>query len=359
MSTKPPGNLNVSDMPQFVMLTFDDAIREQNMEFYRKLLDPGRSRNRANGCNMAATFFVSAGYTDYSLVYEIHSVGSKIAIHSITHRDNLTYWRALDVAGWEAEFVGERDLLRDYALIPDEDVIGARAPYLESGNGSAYTMMRQNGFVYDSSLCIDGSVLREHRGRQDALLPVHAGLRPIGLTCAVPSCPSGIHRGLWLVPLNSYYMTTTSDGDGSRTIVSSCNMPDACTPMPTSEAEMLDFLRSNFELYYHTNRAPFPLFTHETWLWTPGRRQGYLSFVNWLLTLEDVFVVAVAEVVRFMRDPKPLGEYMLASCSRASEFKRCPQVHACWFPDSPIEETWNLVGCRPCPENCPWLRDVV
>ncbi|KAH7975911.1 hypothetical protein HPB52_006649 [Rhipicephalus sanguineus] len=157
MSTKPPGNLNVSDMPQFVMLTFDDAIREQNMEFYRKLLDPGRSRNRANGCNMAATFFVSAGYTDYSLVYEIHSVGSKIAIHSITsrHRDNLTYWRALDVAGWEAEFVGERDLLRDYALIPDEDVIGARAPYLESGNGSAYTMMRQNGFVYDSSLCIE------------------------------------------------------------------------------------------------------------------------------------------------------------------------------------------------------------
>ncbi|KAL1441060.1 hypothetical protein MTO96_008810 [Rhipicephalus appendiculatus] len=155
MGTKPPENLNVSDMPQFVMLTFDDAIDERNMAFYRQLLEPGRRRNRANGCNMAATFFVSAGHTDYSYVHELRSVGSEVAIHSITHRDNLTYWRTLDVAGWEAEFVGGRNLLRDYAMIPAEDMIGARAPYLESGNGSAYTMMRQNGFVYDSSICIE------------------------------------------------------------------------------------------------------------------------------------------------------------------------------------------------------------
>ncbi|KAL1441057.1 hypothetical protein MTO96_008808 [Rhipicephalus appendiculatus] len=84
MSTQPPGDLNVSDMPQFVMLTFDDAVNERNMDFYRQLLDPGKRRNRANGCNMAATFFVSAGYTDFSLVHELHSVGSEIAIHSIT-----------------------------------------------------------------------------------------------------------------------------------------------------------------------------------------------------------------------------------------------------------------------------------
>ncbi|KAH7975910.1 chitin deacetylase 7 [Rhipicephalus sanguineus] len=353
MSTRPPENLNASDMPQFVMLTFDDAINEKNMDFYRQLLDPGNRRNRANGCNMAATFFVSAGYTDYSLVHELHSVGSEIAIHSITHRDNLTYWRALDVAGWKEEFVGDRDLLRDYAAIPERDMVGARAPYLEVGNGSAYTMMRQNGFVYDSSVCID------YMNETDKLpffpYTLDYGL---GLTCTVPSCPSRGHRGLWLVPLNSYYMTTTSGGDGSRTIVTSCAMPDTCAPKPTTKDDTLDFLRSNFERYYHTNRAPFPVFIHETWLWTPGRRQGYLSFVDWLLTLEDVFVVTVAEVVRFMRDPKPLGEYVQASCSRASEFQRCPQVHACSFPNSPIEETRHLVGCRPCPESYPWLRDV-
>ncbi|KAL3172762.1 hypothetical protein MRX96_012804 [Rhipicephalus microplus] len=181
----------------------------------------------------------------------------------------------------------------------------------------------------------------------------------LGVGCAVPSCLGGTHHGLWLVPLNSYYMTTTSAGDGSRAIVSNCSMPDTCTPVPNTEAEMLDFLRSNFERYYHSNRAPFPVFIHETWLWTPGRRQGYLSFVDWLLTLDDVFIISVAEVVRFMKDPKPIGEYVQVDCSKASEFKRCPEVHTCSFPDSPIKEARYLVGCRPCPQRYPWLRNVV
>ncbi|KAL3172766.1 hypothetical protein MRX96_012806 [Rhipicephalus microplus] len=181
----------------------------------------------------------------------------------------------------------------------------------------------------------------------------------LGVDCTVPSCPNRGHRGLWLVPLNSYYMTTTSAGDGSRTIVSSCAMPDTCSPKPTTDAETLDFLRSNFERYYHSNRAPFPVFIHETWLWTPGRREGYLSFVDWLLTLDDVFIVSVAEVVRFMKDPKPIGEYVQVDCSKASEFKRCPEVHTCSFPDSPIKEARHLVGCRPCPQRYPWLWDVV
>ncbi|XP_075525553.1 chitin deacetylase 7-like isoform X3 [Dermacentor variabilis] len=350
LGTRPPANLSASSMPQFVMLTFDDAVHVENMDFYRQLLGTGRRRNRANGCNLAATFFVSAAYTDFSLVHELHSVGSEIAIHSITHRDNMSYWRTLDVAGWEAEFVGDRDLLRDYALIPERDMVGARAPYLEAGSGEAYRMMRQNGFVYDSSIFIDYIKMTDK-------LPVFPYTLDYGLAteCTVPSCPSGSHRGLWLVPLNGFY-PTTSRGDGS--LGSSCSMPDACTPQPTTEEDTLDYLRSNFERYYHTNRAPFPVFIHETWLQNPRRRQGYLSFVDWLLTMDDVFVVTVAEVVRFMRDPKPLGEYAQNGCSRASEFRRCPRVHSCLFPDAPIDETRQLVGCKPCPESYPWLRDV-
>lgn len=353
MDTRPPGNLSASRMPQFVMLTFDDAINERNIDFYRQLLDPGKRLNRANGCNVAATFFVSAGFTDYSLVHELHSVGSEIAIHSITHCHNLTYWRTLDVAGWKEEFVGNRDLLRDYALIPETDMVGARAPYLEVGNGEAYDMMQQNGFVYDSSVCID------YMNKPDQLpffpYTLDYGL---GTDCSALSCPTRSHRGLWLVPLNSYYMAPLR-GDGSRKIESSCAMPDTCAPQPTTEADMLDFLRSNFERYYHTNRAPFPVFIHETWLWSPGRRQGYLAFVDWLLTMDDVYIVTVAEVVRFMRDPKPLGEYVQSECSKESAFRRCPQVYRCSFPEAPTEETRQLIGCRPCPQRYPWLRDVV
>ncbi|XP_077498093.1 chitin deacetylase 1-like isoform X3 [Amblyomma americanum] len=270
MSNHPPGNLTVAETPQFVMITFDDAVNDQNMGFYRELLAPGRRRNRANGCNMAATFFVSAGYTDYSFVHELHSAGNEIALHSITHLNNMTYWRTLDVAGWEAEFVGVRQLLRDYALIPEKGMVGARAPFLEIGPGHGYAMMQKQGFLYDSSVS----------------------------------------------------------------------------------------MRSNFDRHYHSNRAPFPVFIHENWLWEPERKRGFLSFVDWLLTKEDVFLVTVEEVVQFMKDPKPLGKYAQKKCSRTTEFQQCSEVHRCHFPESSIPEADCFFGCRPCPERYPWIEAV-
>lgn len=72
-------------MPQFVMLTFDDAVNDINMDFYRELLAPGMRRNKAHGCNIAATFFVSADYLNYQHVYELYQAGSEIALHSITY----------------------------------------------------------------------------------------------------------------------------------------------------------------------------------------------------------------------------------------------------------------------------------
>lgn len=349
MSTQPPGNLSVENMPQFVMLTFDDAVNDQNMGLYRELLDPGRRRNRATGCNIAATFFVSAGYTDYSFVHELHSVGSEIALHSITHRDNRTYWRTLDVEGWEDEFVGVRRLLRDYALIPEEDMVGARAPFIEIGGGDSHVMMQKNGILFDSSISVS---YRQGPSK----LPIYPYTLDYGLQteCEIKSCPGGVYKGLWTVPLNRFYRTAPYD-DGSH-VHSSCPLADGCCPNPITADDMFDYLRTNFESYYHHNRAPFPLFIHENWLWIPERRQGYLAFVDWLLTKDDVFLVTVAEVVQFMRNPKPLGEYAQSKCSKASEFSRCPEIHTCGYAGALIKENRYLIGCKPCPKTHPWLR---
>ncbi|XP_077497190.1 chitin deacetylase 7-like isoform X1 [Amblyomma americanum] len=346
VSTKPPGNLTVAETPQFVMITFDDAVNDQNMDFYRELLAPGRRRNRANGCNMAATFFVSAGYTDYSFVHELHSAGSEIALHSITHLDNMTYWLTLDSDGWETEFAGVRHLMRDYALIPERDMVGARAPFLRIGPGDAYAMMRKQGFLYDSSVFV----------RPDKL-PQYPYTLDYGVqnACGRDACPSGAYNGLWLVPMNMIVRKAPGE-DGAENV---CAMPDECLPKPTTAPDTFDFLRSNFERFYHTNRAPFPLFIHEHWLWDPQRKQGFLSFVDWLLGKEDVFLTTVQEVVHFMRGPQPLGKYSQKKCSRVTQFQPCPEVHTCIFPDSLIEETNYLVGCKPCPKKYPWIEDVV
>ncbi|CAN8025922.1 unnamed protein product [Ixodes persulcatus] len=78
-STKPP----VEDMPQFVMLTFDDAVTRENMKFYRELLENPKRKNKASGCRIAATFFASGDYLDYPSVNELYRMGNEIALHSI------------------------------------------------------------------------------------------------------------------------------------------------------------------------------------------------------------------------------------------------------------------------------------
>lgn len=83
-STLPPPGIAVKEMPQFVMLAFNDAVNNGNMRFYRELLKDLKRKNKASGCAIAATFFVSAEYLDYSLVNELFSDGNEIALHSIT-----------------------------------------------------------------------------------------------------------------------------------------------------------------------------------------------------------------------------------------------------------------------------------
>ncbi|XP_077547188.1 chitin deacetylase 7-like isoform X2 [Haemaphysalis longicornis] len=351
MSRQPPGNLSVEEMPQFVMLTFDDHVNAENMDFYRRLLAPGRRKNRANGCNMASTFFVSAVRTDFSFVHELHSAGNEIALHSITHRYNYTYWKTLDAAGWEAELFGEREILRDYALIPEQDMVGARAPFLEAGKGDSLFVMRQHGLLYDSSVTVN--YMEEPDKLRVFPYTLDYGLQTL---CVIEPCLEGTYKGLWTVPLNGYYQTFQDD-TGSL-VQSPCAMADSCEPQPLTKADTLAYLRSNFEFSYHYNKAPFPIFIHAVWLDEPERAKGLVAFVDWLLTMDDVFFVTVEEVVRFMQNPKPVKEYVQSKCSNATAFIRCSEIHTCEFAETQINGTRWLRSCRRCPESYPWIRQV-
>ncbi len=87
MSTGPPLNhnnetINDKDVPQFVMITFDDAVTVTNYETYTKFHE---FKNRHNGCPIGATFFLSHENTNYKLVNELHRRGNEIASHTITY----------------------------------------------------------------------------------------------------------------------------------------------------------------------------------------------------------------------------------------------------------------------------------
>jgi hypothetical protein len=78
-----PGRLEVNQVPQMIILTFDDAVNFENFEMYtEKLLLP--SRKNPNGCPMRSTFFVSHQYTNYQNVQKLWNDGHEVGIHSIT-----------------------------------------------------------------------------------------------------------------------------------------------------------------------------------------------------------------------------------------------------------------------------------
>jgi hypothetical protein len=80
--TQIPGKLEPSNVPQMIMITFDDAVNNNNIDIYEKIFKDGR--NNPNGCSIKSTFFVSHKYSNYSAVQEMHRKGHEIAAHSIT-----------------------------------------------------------------------------------------------------------------------------------------------------------------------------------------------------------------------------------------------------------------------------------
>ena len=73
----------MKDVPQLVLISFDDAVNDINWHIYEELLNSGRSN--PNGCPIKATFYVSHEWTDYSQVQTLYSRGHEIASHSITY----------------------------------------------------------------------------------------------------------------------------------------------------------------------------------------------------------------------------------------------------------------------------------
>lgn len=81
--TKYVGNLNVSDTPQIILITFDDAINPINIELYKELFN-NESHKNPNRCPWRATFYISHEWTDYSMVQDLYSVGHEMASHTVS-----------------------------------------------------------------------------------------------------------------------------------------------------------------------------------------------------------------------------------------------------------------------------------
>ncbi|XP_059165544.1 proteoglycan 4-like [Physella acuta] len=286
-----PGDLDPKDIPQLVMLTFDDSINGQNMGYYKTIFN-GTLKN-PNGCPIKSTFFVSGDNSDYEMVRKIHKGGHEIASHTLSHRSPTTWWADAGFENWEQEVVGMKKRLHEKSGIPLDGIVGMRAPFLQVGGDAQYAMLKENRFRYDTSM-VTGNL---YVNNEAPTWPFTLDTPPDSKTCSLTPCPTRSYPGLWEVPLIRWY--------GNNRIA--CAMPDACTIGAGTKGSR-KFIEDNFMRHYTTNRAPFGIFIHASWFARKdGNLEGLVEFLGSLADKDDVWVVTVNQALDWIQRPVRLS----------------------------------------------------
>jgi len=341
-STRIPGDLRVEDTPQMVILTFDDAVNNENAEIYAKVF--ASNRTNANGCPIQATFFLSHEYTNYRDVQKLWNDGHEIAVHSITHKQPELWWTYnATIEDWFDEFAGMANIINRFAGIPLDELRGVRVPFLRVGWNTQLIMMKEFGFLYDSSMVAPKS--------DPPLWPYTLDYRiPHKCVGSRQKCPSRSFPGMWEMIMNPM------DIEGHT-----CAMVDSC-PTHLSDDEVFDMFMTNFDRHYKTNRAPFGIYFHTIWFKEKQNFRVFLRFLDELIKKPDVYFVTNYQAIEWMRTPTPLSQlsnFEPWKCKRDID----PNLIACNHPKLCKLASRNLRGerylqtCFECPEVYPWVKN--
>ncbi|XP_037821242.1 chitin deacetylase 8 [Lucilia sericata] len=320
------------EIPQFITVTFDDAVNAINYEQYQELFN---SLLNPDHCEVKATFYVSHEYTDYSKLNALYNEGHEIALHSITHGAGTEYWRQADVDLIMREFGNQIDILEKFAKINRKHIRGMRLPFLQISGNNTYVAAKRLGLLYDSSW-------PTQQYRNPAMWPYTLDYLSVQ-DCQIRPCPTASLPGLWVYP-----MVTWVDKEGY-----SCSMLDGCIYLPEDKVESLfEWMKENFHRHYDNNRAPFGMFLHAAWFGrSPNYIKAFRKFLEYANSLPDVYITTPTSVIQYMKHPT-LGK----------PFKGCfkkPQTScrpiSCALQKQSTGETRYMTVCDNCPEVYPWL----
>ncbi|ALC40987.1 Cda9 [Drosophila busckii] len=322
------------EIPQFVSITFDDAINVVNSAQYELLFEDLKN---PDGCDATGTFFLSHEYTDYERVNSLYNAGHEIALHSVTHGDGTEYWRSADVKTIEMEFSDQLQILEAFANVPRESVHGMRLPFLQISGNNTYEAIKSLGLTYDSSW-------PTQQFKNPAMWPYTLDYLSVQ-DCQIGPCPTAALPGVWVAP-----MVTWTDMEGY-----SCSMIDACAYPPEDKVDALfEWMLENFNRHYMGNRAPFGMYLHAAWF-SRGRNYfaAFKKFINHLSTYPDVYMTSVSRMLEYVRKP------VLGQPFKSCEPKRQAECHAvqCSVQKKSSKETRYMNVCNKCPAVYPWLNN--
>ena len=140
-SILPPGGLQVrcqvdgpltqhiiqeNQLPQFVTITFDDAVTEALWPTFQSLFSNVTQIFDSAGCFPTPTFFVSNQWTNYYRIQQMKELyGIEIASHSVTHTTGVD----TTIQVWMQEIEYSRTYTANLTQTPRTDIVGWRFPF--------------------------------------------------------------------------------------------------------------------------------------------------------------------------------------------------------------------------------------
>ncbi|KAJ3280415.1 hypothetical protein HK104_000676, partial [Borealophlyctis nickersoniae] len=258
-STTPP----VPNPPQFLLLTFDDAVQQ-------------------------------VFYSDPYLVTQWYAQNNEVACHTVTHTPPFT--------GTYAEIEGQRAWVSTLAGIPRGKITGFRHPFLNYTVDSL-NLLAKMGFTYDSSMSSTSS---------DRVWPYTLDYGTVNDCLNIVNvCGKELKaQGLWEIP-----MATVNSAQYGTQLMDPYNTPSVASPQ--SPDQVTADYRTAFDQHYTTNRAPFGVYVHPVWLGAAqppaipdgaSKRAAIASFIDYALSKPDVWMVTNAQVIEYMKRPVSAAE---------------------------------------------------
>jgi len=355
-SKEVPGNLPEVDVPQMITISFDDAVNNKNFDVYKRIFNG--ERINPNGCEIKATFFISNQYTNYSMVEALYNQGHEIASHSMTHNNENDYWTDGDKDQWAQEFSDGRETLAKFAQLPEEAVLGVRAPQLRVGGNRQFEALQESGFLYDSSMVA--------RLQNPPLWPYNV-FYSIPHRCHgdLQKCPTRSYN-VWEMVINEFdRREEPSDFDDDQ---AGCVTVDGCNTI-RSATQLYNVLTHNFVRHYTSNRAPMTIYLHAAWFDTnPDMLEAFLYWIDETLSdYPDAYFLTYRQVLEWIQKPVKASQVSKRNlegwsdrCTSNSQSLEdlisCRQAQNCKLP-SPAHNgaPHRLHTCLPCPDIYPWL----
>lgn len=353
-SSLPPQGLKPNQVPQFVVLGFDDNTKSEGInwviDLFNGKLNPDGSKARVSFYNntLGLRQYEQDNPTDLlNAMKRLKNTNHEIGNHTDNHfliqegesgEEFFSRIKTTNRATWEERiFTASNDLMH-LVGVPKEDIRGFRSPYLLY-NQHSMAILKADGFLYDCSIEegyapeFDGTNFRwpyalnegspghneswygnpDNPEKVDIKtidglweLPNHVVMIPKDSECGAYN----IQVGLWdrlqtnLPYIEDYKMTGLDYNLWSMGEI--------------NKAEMLGILKYNLDLRLSGNRAPFMFGTHSQYYtkeWADNyapnatvdeMKAAISEFVDYALSKNVVRIKTGAEIIQWCKNPLPL-----------------------------------------------------